>query len=403
MSKKRQKFSIDTKHTPIYSNARNNLFITWFIAVVLSAFSYPIIDVGFERAEGGENILLGGIVFLALFFVYSATKITINWFYFGRTPLFMDPSVGSIGGQVGGSIILNHRYDDKNRFKVTLSNHYTYTTTSTRNGKREQTRHTETLWEEEGYGVTHTKDSQTALQFCFNVPKSTEATHDMGQKGYYWIITITLEEFRYAFTREFEIPVKSGKRKSTNLHMKPLNVRGESATEAMALSAIILEEDEDQTTITSPEFHLGDIAAGFGIFGGMFAVIGFSILVFSDELVSFFVGSVLSMIGSAIILRGLYEYVVAREVVIDEDRILEIGTLFGFPLFKNTISRHKPFSIKTVGWFNEAIKKNRKESFSHIVMEQDGQMLYLARYVESISKQKEIKKFFYIKLKREKN
>jgi len=56
-----------------------------------------------------------------------------------------------------------------------------------------------------------------------------------------------------------------------------------------------------------------------------------------------------------------------------------------------------------VGWFNEAIKKNRKESFSHIVIEQEGELLYLARYVQSIAKQKEIKKFFYAKFKKDRS
>ncbi len=75
MSKKRHSTSIDTKQTPIYSKAKSNLFVTWFIAVALSAFSYPIMDVGFERADGtGVTLLLGGIVLLALFFVYSIFK-----------------------------------------------------------------------------------------------------------------------------------------------------------------------------------------------------------------------------------------------------------------------------------------------------------------------------------------
>jgi len=399
MSRKQKKESSYTQSEPIYSGAKSTMFTTWFAAVVLSAFSYPIINVGFERAANtGVSILLTCIVLLALLFIYFAVKETIDWISFGKTPLYMDPPIGSIGGQVGGTIVLNRRYEEGTRFKVTLSNVHYYTTSKLVNGKHITQDHNETVWEDEGDASFISEGTQSAVQFCFNIPSSAESTKGTKNKGYYWKLKLSLEDYKHAFVREFSLPVKTGKRKS-NLKLKPLNDITKASAIKRAKEALPLQEIDGNIIINYPSFYLGDVAKGFWIFGGVFAGIGLGILVYAEAGVATFVGDVFSIIGWTIIGTGVYEYVLARKILINDDCIEESAYLFSYELFKKTISRDAPFSIKTLGMFNQKIKKNRHESFAHIVMTQDDKKLYLARYVQSITQQKNIKKMFYDKLK----
>ena len=393
--------SINTTTPPLYSNAKGNLLSTWIITIVLVPLAYLIMTRGVQQANNdGVLLLLGGIVLLSIFFLFSAIKRTINWLYFGKTPLYLDPSPGSVGGEVGGSIILNKHYKEGTKFKIILSNVYFYTTHERdSDGKRKQKVHYETVWEEEGYGKLLLEESQTAVQFLFKVPNNAEATKDGSEKGYYWNVEIKLEEYRYTFNRKFDIPVSKRKQNSKKLTMDVLNVKTKVQSKEIALEAIPVVEEDGATIITYPIFHFDTVAKGLFIFGGFFLGLGIAILVYADVGLGSFVGGMFSIIGSGIVSKGIEVWFVERRIVITDEELRAQRTLFGIIISDISMTRDEKINLSIVGLFGGKIKKKRHEKYAQIIAEQGDKKIYLAPYISSISKQKHLKKYFYSKLK----
>ncbi len=395
-----QKENLDfSKQTPIYSQAKSSLFGIWFGALGVSLIAIPIYTRGLEQANNtGVKILLMAIILLAMFLMYSAIRETLSWFFHGRTPLFLDPPTPAVGGEIGGTVVLNHRYPLDAKFKVTLSNHYVYTTTSrdtsrSGNGQTRTTHHSDLMWRESSYAHIINQGDQSALEFCFNVPKSLKPTQGSADSGYTWEVSIVLEETKLRFMRTFTIEAKNGKETSKYLSVKASNSLSEYKTQATLYSELPLTQEDETYHLHYLPFTASDASLAIIIFASIFGVIGLGILLFADAGLASFVGSLFFMMGSVGIIYGLYEYFLETRITITKEKVSEKLFLFGILIKETEIDLTQSFKLIYLDLFKQVPKKKSKGFNKMMVaITQDKKHIILVKYVKS---QDKIKKMFH--------
>lgn len=380
----------------IYSDAQSDLLGTWFIAIVLSLFSYPIINVGFEKVDNfGLHMLLALFPLLAGLFIYFSLRDTFSWLRYGKTPLLLDPPIGAIGGDIGGTIFLNSTYTSEDIFKVVLTNIYSITTKRYDSSRKSYKTHTEEeiLWEDEGYASVVTATKNSTLQFRFAIPEGLKASRSFMNQSYYWQVLVSYGNTSNTFTRSFIIPVKASSNTSKRLSIESNATLPKGLEKMTAFTLLPLSKTPTGHEIHYPKFSHKLSIQGFGIFGGIFVFVGLSMLLFGDGFAGF-VGTILGMFGTGIVSYGLYDFLMETTISYDDTEIRSKRYLLGIPMKERALILDDKTKISYYNIFRRPIKKHGIEKFSFLVVHREGQHIILAKYIESIKAQKILKRYF---------
>ncbi len=153
----------------IFSQAKSELWLIWFFAVVfcgsgilLAVFVFP------EELRKENYLILLALVFplVGLGMLGSAVRKTLEWRRFRRLELVLDPFPGSLGGDIGGTLDLPLRYRPGFLFKLNLACCRVYLK-STSDGT--ETRE-DVIWDRQGLAETKATLDGTRLAFRFAVP-----------------------------------------------------------------------------------------------------------------------------------------------------------------------------------------------------------------------------------------
>jgi len=347
----------------IYSTAKDNLVLTWALAIIFSLFAYPVITIGFGKEDNttGVIILLSLFPLLAALFIYFAIRDTFSWFAHGRTALLLDPAIGSIGGDIGGTIFLNKIYASDAKFKVVISNIYSYTTRKHNRSinNNSTSTHTEILWEDEGFSEVINVAGKTQLKFRFQIPEGLKESHNFANKSYYWEVKVTQVSDDSSFIRDFIIPVKVSRNTSKHINTKTTNTFPNGIKKMTAFSILPIKEYTYGYEIYYPAFFHKLGMQGLGIFGGIFFIIGFSIAIFASSELAIFIGTIFSIFGTAIILYGLYDFLMETHIYYDDTHIISKRYLLGIPMKEISLKIDDKIKILYLDFLRRPLKKNK--------------------------------------------
>lgn len=190
----------------IRSNAKTSLYFMWGFAIVWSAISTPILFVLEDELNKQNYAALFGLLFplVGLFLLSKAWKMTREWRRFGIIELQLDPFPGSIGGHVGGSLLLTKVSDFRTPYKVALECVNTYVSGSGDNRSRRES----VRWAEEGFAEAEAGGRGVRLEFRFDVPEGLPEA-DVEQRGdyYFWRLSLSAEIDGIPLNRQYNIPV----------------------------------------------------------------------------------------------------------------------------------------------------------------------------------------------------
>lgn len=200
----------------IRSGAKTSMYFMWFFAIVWNAISSPLLFVLDDEIKDGNYAALIGLLFplVGLFLIRQAWKMTREWQRFGVIELEMDPFPGSIGGHVGGSLLVKNIYDFNAKFKVELECVYSYMSGS----GDDRSRRENIKWAEGGDAKVVAGGNGVRIKFRFDIPENLPESDNVQSGDYYfWRFKVSADLKGTDLKREYNIPVYK-----TQLHSKTI-------------------------------------------------------------------------------------------------------------------------------------------------------------------------------------
>ncbi len=239
----------------------------------------------------------------------------------GPTPLFLDPQLPGIGGQLGGTfeismpatnIQIGHNALQAKLccIKKTRSKNNTYRTI---------------LWHEETSVYLRQTANGHQAQFVFNIPDTCQPTDDLSRStSINWEVVVKGDHGPDEFERSWQVEIVEDTARSDSAIVIPANftkttekARAERA-KTSALNQIPINEDDEYINVFSKAGrHLGFTIMGF-LFGLIFTATGTYTV-----LDNWWPGYIFLLIGCVIALSSLYSLGKSVEVKIDkQSRVL---------------------------------------------------------------------------------
>ncbi len=229
----------------IRSGAKASLYAIWAFAVLWNAISSPILFAFEDELKRGNYAVLIGALFpiVGLILLIIAWKKTRAWQRFGIIELRMDPFPGSIGGHVGGSLLLKNVSDLHTPYKIVLECVYSYVSGSGKNRSRREN----VKWAEQGVAAANASGRGVRLEFRFDVPENLPEA-DIAQRGdyYFWRLGVSAELAGINLDRQYNIPV--------------FNTGTQSRAIRHDISAQAAEIHHNQTIASQEAVNRGDFA-----------------------------------------------------------------------------------------------------------------------------------------------
>ena len=328
---------------PIFSGAKFQLYILLFGAVFWNAVCLPgsyLLYPEFVAGEIPKFIVLFPLI--GLFLIYQSYRHLKRWLTIGKTPLFMDPFPGSIGGNVGGYIEINRKYVNSHAYEVRVSCLYSYETGTGKNRSRKE----RLDWQGLGIASANGFNNRTRVKFRFQIPEGLPESDVIRGKTYHlWRISMSCHDKRAPLERNFEVPVFATKKMSaTNYPLTTESKETEAYTTQSLEEFIDIQRMGRSVSLYMPMGKRTGTARAFAIFGlGAIAVCLGIADVTQSSVPLWFIS-----IGGVILLLAVYSLGKSIKSTIDSSGITSITCFLGISLGKRTLAKRdfREFSKK---------------------------------------------------------
>jgi hypothetical protein len=345
----------DAWQTPdIRSESRAAMWGAWVFAAFWNAISAVTPLMAYEEVVENRNYLaLIALLFplVGLGLLTWAVRRTLEWRRFGPAPVTLDPFPGSIGGHVGGTIDLNLPYDSTAKFRLTLTNLYSYVSGNGKNRSRKE----EVKWQDELVAHAEPGGKGTHLSFRFDVPEGLDES-DAAKKGdsySTWRLNLRAELPGTDIDRDYEIPVYATARQSRYLSDRAVRRRRheqDTISDARVRDVLRIQHGPMGKSMFYPVGrHLGPNLAGT-LIGAVFAVAGWFLVVQEGQTIF---GSIFGGAGALVALGAFYMMTNSLEVSQDGTSVHTVRRWLGIPVHRESMPRsgfarfRKKSSMKT--------------------------------------------------------
>ncbi len=374
------------KNGEIKSNAKVGMYGIWGFAIFWNAISFPAaIKIVPEILYKQNYNAVAGLIFpvVGIGLVYWAIRATRQWKRFGYTPLTMDPYPGSIGGQVGGTIKINTRYNPQQVFKVTLSCIYSYMSGSGKNRSRNE----RPRWQDEGYAQVSPAANSLNVSFCFDVPDNLPSSEEHDDSYHLWRLTLESEMDGPDLNRHFEIPVYQTAQQSNHLNIDSTEVLPTGVERITAESLLPLTQNGVIKQLNFPMFRKPAYSFSGIIFGGLFAGIGLFLWqqAKTDGAMLYFMAGIFSLIGFAVMFAGIYSMFNSISVKLDGISMHYRKKFLFFTLVDKVIPYQNISKVDSR--VSSSSNRGGKHKINYTVFAQvNGKKYTLAEFIDSASK-----------------
>lgn len=323
----------------IYSKAKNTLKFTGFWSVILSIpwFFIPKI---IEENSGSEPMVWILLIFpLAHFLVLYGFFINWRlWNHYGAMPLCLDPSPGSVGGDVGGVIECRHLLSGPVDVLLTCIH-----STTDRSGE-DVTTSEKAEWQVDGVARINSTGQGCLISFRFtNIPSYLpSSSEEQGDNYYYWSLQILANE-EIKLDRVYEIPVQDDVQTS-----QALNFESNSPQELKNTQKGIKE----LLPFISDNLYVYGYFSNFVngltwlVVGGICFAVAAGVLVFLDEIITYVFGMFFGLFGVAFTVYGVYRLFNKITVSIHPEGISTQKEVLGFSVLDAEVAYSNIRSIE---------------------------------------------------------
>ena len=306
--------------------------------------SAPVLLAIPEEIQKGDYSILIALLFpiVGLAMIFGSWKMRQKFLFFGRTPLSLSPSIGQIGGQIGGRIDIAKPWE-KRALNISLSCIHTYKRGSGKNS----TTHTNILWQEHDIPVDKpnpVNNQHSRLEFCFDVPagKPTQETHS-GSGTISWRVSAEGIISGTQFSRSWKVPVEEGTKSS---HIVIPDVHKEASHRSKLKQA---EESINKQINTTDTSNGLDIISEQGrnlstslfmmLFGSIFSSVGCFLFyqAYQGDMMLWIMAPIFFSIGAGILFFGIFLLGRKLECKIINETAYTRRSLFGRVLYTREI------------------------------------------------------------------
>lgn len=316
----------------IRSGAKTGMYLAWGFAVFWNLMSTPATFVVMEvwREEGAIALLILIFPAVGLGLLFWAVKSTLEWKRFGATPMTMDPFPGSIGGDVGGEILVNIPYQRSANFEVTLSCVNSYVSGNGKNRSRRE----KIIWQDKGYTAIHPALRSVRLQFRFEVPNGLPESEEISDNYHLWRLSVYGDLPGVDLKRNFEIPVYRNIEKSRRITTLSTQHIPSGSTQSSITELLPLNQSGSRISIHYPMLRKPLSAFGLILFGGIFS--GSAAFIWrqaaQDGFPLYIMSGIFHFVGGLIVLWGLYALLNSLRVEFDGRTITVVRRILGVPV-----------------------------------------------------------------------
>ncbi|PWN56613.1 hypothetical protein [Abyssibacter profundi] len=331
------------RHHAIRSEAGSNHWLLLGMAAVVFALALPGTLAIPEELRGGNWPILAVLLFDALGAGLGllALREWLAWRRFGEVEAVLDPWPGAIGGDVAGYFKLRRPLAADHRIRVEL------TCESRRRGHKKTI--TRPVWSH-ALDLQAMQRGEQQLWFHFKVPEELPASEPAGRDYHVWRLTLDVSQPGADLKRQYAIPVLPGPARNrtaeqaTRIDTQPLQA---------ALSRLMnIYRSGDRVTLDFRPGRNWVLALPLLLFGlcsiasgGFLATQAGVGSVF--ELVPGLMAGVFLLVGTGMLLGGLWTLGHRRIVLIDADQVATRVFCFGWPI----TTRHLPReAVRHLGW-----------------------------------------------------
>ena len=323
--------------TQINSSEKSSYWILLIIGLLFFLISAPIVLEIPNAIKAGDYQILISLIFplAGLGMIFASWKMRQKFLFFGPTPLILSPSIGQIGGQVGGCVELSHPWE-KRSLNISLSCIHTYTTGS---GKNAST-HKDILWQDYDKPLDRPNNNGSLLEFCFDVPsgKPTKETHN-GRGSISWVVSIEGIVSQKNFKRSWTIPTEVGTQKSTIVipaqHKEAVHSAKRKEAEDSIIKQIHAQKTSNGLDITSEQGRNKSMSWFLVLFGAIFTSVGCFLFfqAFQGEAILWIMAPIFFAIGAGILAFGIFLVGRKLECKIIDDQVHVRRSVFGRILY----------------------------------------------------------------------
>ncbi len=246
---------------------------------------------------------------IGIFLLAIAIQKTKSWFRFGSAPLTLSPFPGSVGGEVGGTIMLIPPLQRDTEFSVTLSN--------LKHSNSQNNFPDNITWQDTQKVLSQTNNFDTTVPFLFQVPEECQPCGSKKHPGYhYWNIRIEAVDSTINFIRDYDVPIyRLAEPQYSDISVKPLETKLSQA------EYVDYQPDEHGLNMNYPMFRNLGFNLAISVIGTIFVLI--SIHLFSNETAAnaWIVGGIFMLLGSLTALTGYYRLGLAYQISVTMEGI----------------------------------------------------------------------------------
>lgn len=321
----------------IYSNEKSGHKILMIIGALFFLISSPTLFViPGEVRQGNYGVFAALIIpLIGIALMRFSWKMRQKFLFFGLTPLTPCPSIGQVGGQIGGRINIEKPWE-KRKINVTLSCIHSYSTGS----GDDRRSHSDILWQEHDKPIDRANGNTSTIEFAFDTPAdcSTNGTHN-GRGDIIWQVAVKGIISGKEFNRSWTLPVEKGTGLSSIVIPLAQKEAAHAAKIKQAETSIEQQIKTEKTAtgldILSDQGRNKSMSGGLIVFGSIFTSVGFFLfyqLIKSGD-VPWIMPPVFSSIGLIIIGFGLFLLGRKLECKIIGDQVHTRRSLFGRQLY----------------------------------------------------------------------
>ena len=245
------------RNNRIRSSAKTGLYFMWGFAILWSGISSPILFVLEDEINQENYAVLIALLFplIGLLMLYKAWQMTREWIHFGVIELELDPFPGSIGGHVGGSLLITKTIDFRAPYNIELECVYSYMSGSGDNRSRREN----IKWSEQGFAKAEATGRGLRLEFRFDVPEDLpEADVDQTNSYYFWRLRLSAEVDGIELRRDYNIPVFMTRTQSKYVRHDNSGQAAELRKEQAMVSAVAINRGDFAQTALARAFRYED-------------------------------------------------------------------------------------------------------------------------------------------------
>ena len=379
----------------IRSSAKTGMYFMWGFAIFWNLVSSPLLFNVEEIYRDEGLVVLVALIFplIGLGLLAYAIKLSLQWRRFGVTPLRMDPFPGAIGGDVGGEIKVNLRYDPRMRCDVTLSCIHSYVSGSGKNRSRRES----IKWQDSGYAKIIPGSNSVRLQFRFTVPEGLPQSEQKSDSYYLWRLDIESELPGTDLSRSFEIPVFDVDEKQSSLVIDSVSYQPAGMVDSPVESLLPIVNSSPSSLELYYPMMRKPITSLMGIvFGGLFAGTGIFLWIEAAQegFMLYIMSAVFSLFGGIICIAGIYSLFNSLRVRFDGKAIHVVRKFMGLSLKKLQLPYSSITDITTEKGSSSTQKGSKHQIQYDVIAHTAEGKFVLAEHLTSHSKAMRVVEYF---------